>query len=122
MRQQLMELHIPGQNWGDFIIVEVPTPGEPNFYPQCISLQWFQERELTRAFPDATQNTKINGMNWLEYSRTIKYCSNHHLSPRQPMKDYLDLLGIDINTVPVCNSVWDFYTKIGYNKKTKSYL
>jgi hypothetical protein len=121
MRQQLFELHIPGQNWGDFIIVEVPTPGEDDFYPQVTSLSWFRDRELKRAFPDVSSGKLINGMDWMQYARTVKYCSDHHVSPRQTMKDYLDSMGVDINTVPVCKGVWDFYEKIGYNKKSKKY-
>lgn len=122
MRQRLIELHIPGQNEGQFFILEMPTPDEPNFYPQCISFQWFHSRELERAFPEVSSGKLKDGMNWVEYSRTVKYCSDHQVSPRQNMQDYLNNFDVDINTVPVCKGVWDFYDKIGYNRKTKKYI
>jgi hypothetical protein len=84
-------------------------------------LSWFRDRELKRAFPDVSSGKLINGMDWMQYARTVKYCSDHHVSPRQTMTDYLDSMGVDINTVPVCKGVWDFYEKIGYNKKSKKY-
>ena len=117
-----MELHIPGQEDSPFFIIEMPTPNEPNFYPQCISFQWFRDRELKRAFPEVSSGKLINGMNWMEYARTVKYCSEHHVGPNRPIKDYLDHFDVDINTVPVCKGLWDFYEKIGYDKKRKRYL
>lgn len=122
MRQYLLELHIPGREDGPFFILEMPTINEPNFYPQSISFQWFRERELNRAFPEVSSGKLKNGMNWMEYSRTVKYCSEHHVGTNRPIKDYLDHFDVDINNVPVCKGVWDFYEKIGYDKKTKRYL
>lgn len=118
MRQILIELNLPGKNYGDFFILEKPEGFDDNFYTQTISYQWFTEREMKRAFPDATSG-KLNGMSWVEYSNTIKYCSERERGTR--IKEYLDLVGIDINTVPVCKGVWDFYDKIGYDRKTKKY-
>ena len=120
MRQILIELHIPGQRIGNFFIVELPSPGEEGFYRQVCSYTWFHKRELDRAFPDATTNSKKNGMNWMQYARTIKYCSEH--TTHRGIKDLLDMVDVDINTVPVCKGVWDFYDKIGYDKKQKKYF
>lgn len=117
-----MELHEANRQSGDygkFFIVEMPTPNEDNFYPQCISFQWFRDRELKRAYPD-TSGKLIKGMNWLEYSRTVKYCGEQVTG--RPIKEYLDDIGVDINTVSVCKGAWDFYDKIGYDKKRKRYL
>ena len=121
MRQILIELHIPGKTFGDFYILEHPTYGEADFYRQSISYTWFRDRELNRAFPDLS-GKPINGMNWMEYAETIKYCSEHSGYPNRPYKDYLNVIHVDINTVPVCKGVWDFYDKIGYDRKLKKYL
>ena len=123
MRQHSMELHEANRQSGDygkFFIVEMPTPNEPNFYPQCISFTWFRDRELKRAYPEAGTGKLKNGMNWVEYSRTVKYCGEEVTG--RPIKEYLDDCGIDINTVPVCKGVWDFYNKIGYDHKKKKYI
>lgn len=120
MRQILIELNIPGQRFGDFYILEKPDCGEDDFYTQTISYQWFNERELKRAFPEVSSGKLVNGMNWVEYSRTIKYCSERATHAAR-VKEYLDNVGVDINTVPVCKGVWDFYEKIGYDKKRKKY-
>lgn len=118
MRQLLIELHIPGKEYGDFFILNKPTPGEDEFYIQSKSYSWFVERELKRAFPDLDGLYK--GMNWMQYRNTVKYCSEHSVFPRT-ISGYLDSMGVDINTVPVCNGVWDFYNKIGYDRKAKKY-
>ena len=120
MRQILIELNLPGKKYGDFFILEKPESYEDNFYPQEISYSWFHEREMKRAFPDISSGNLINGMSWVEYARTIKYCSERERGTR--IKEYLDLVGVDINTVPVCKGVWDFYDKIGYDRKTKKYV
>lgn len=122
MRQVLVELHTPGKEQRDFFILEHPTPGEPNFYTQAVSYSWFHDRELKRAFPTVGKhgNELINGLNWVQYSKTVKYCSEH--TSYQDLAKYLkDYIGIDINTVPVCKGVWDFYDKIGYDRKSKQY-
>lgn len=120
MRRILIELNTPDNNYGDHFILEKPECGEDNFYPQTISYQWFTEREMKRAFPDVSSGNLINGMTWMEYSRTIKYCSERERGNR--IKEYLDFIGVDINTVPVCNGVWDLYDKIGYDRKKKKYV
>jgi hypothetical protein len=120
MRQILIELHTPGESQGDFLILEHPTFGEDDFYPQAVSYSWFHDRELKRAFPDVSSGKLIDGMNWVEYASTIKYCSEH--TTYRGIKEHLDFFGIDINTVPVCKGVWDFYNKIGYDRKRKKYL
>lgn len=118
MRQLLIELHIPGKEYGDFFILNKPTPGEDEFYIQARSYSWFCERELKRAFPDLDGLHK--GMNWMQYRNTVKYCSEHSVFPRT-IGGYLDSMGVDINSVPVCNGVWDFYDQIGYDRKKKKY-
>ena len=121
MRQILIELNIPGQRYGEFFILEKPDVGEDNAYTQIISYSWFHDREMKRAFPDVTSGLPVkDSLNWAEYSRTIKYCSERETNPSR-IKGYLDLVGVDINTVPVCKGVWDFYDKIGYDKKRKKY-
>ena len=122
MRQVLVELHTPGKEFGDFYILEHPTPGEPEFYVQATSYSWFHDRELKRAFPKAGTSELVNRLNWVEYSRTVKYCSEHNPLPRESIADYLDRIDIDITTVPVCKGVWDLYTQIGYDRKTKTYV
>ena len=121
MRQILIELNIPGQRYGEFFILEKPDVGEDNAYTQIISYSWFCDRELKRAFPEVSSGKLVNGMNWVEHSRTIKYCSERETNVNR-IKDYLDCAGVDINTVPVCKGVWDFYDKIGYDKKRKKYI
>jgi hypothetical protein len=121
MRQILIELHIPGKEVGDFFILEHPTYGDKGFYPQCISYSYFHDRELNRAFPNGPQNTNENGLNWMQYARTVKYCSEHN-SYISSLKDYLAIRNININHVPVCKGVWDFYDKIGYDRKRKKYI
>lgn len=122
MRQILIELHTPGQRFGDFFILEHPSAGEDNFYQQAVSYSHFHTRELNRAFPDVSSGRLINGMNWMEYARSIKYCSEHHIHPGESVADYLARLDVDVNTVPVCRGVWDLYDKIGYDRKTKKYI
>lgn len=119
MKQILIELHTPGKEDRDFYILEHPTYGDKGFYTQCISYSWFHDRELNRAFPVGTQNTEKNGMNWMQYARTVKYCSEH--STYSSIQEHLALMNIDINHVPVCKGVWDFYDKIGYDRKRKKY-
>jgi hypothetical protein len=119
MRQILIELNIPGKNYGELFILEKPESSEDEFYTQTISYQWFMERELKRAFPDVSGKL-INGMNWVEYSRTIKHCAERETHATR-IKEYLDNASVDINTVPVCKGVWDFYDKIGYDHKRKKY-
>ena len=119
MREILVELHEPGKNLENFFIVELPTPGEDGFYRQVSSYSWFYKRELDRAFPDATRNTAKNGMNWMQYAKTIKYCSEH--STHHGMEEFLKMIEKDISQVTVCKGVWDFYDKIGYDRKKKRY-
>lgn len=121
MRQVLVELHSPERERGDFnfFILELPSPGEPEFYRQVSSFSWFRTRELNRAFPDVSSGNLIKGMDWVQYSRSIKYCSEH--TPRTSIQDYLKDFDIDIGTVPVCKGVWDFYEKVGYDRKEKKY-
>jgi hypothetical protein len=118
MRQILIELHTPGKQSTDFFILEHPTYGEPQHRWQAVSYTWFRDRELKRAFPNLDGLHK--GMNWMEYRNTVKYCSEHH--PSRPIKDFLDDMGVDINHVPVCKGVWDFYNKIDYDRKKKKYV
>ena len=122
MRQHLVELHIPGQRGSTFFIVEMPTYGEPDCLPQNRAFQAFLVRELKRAFPDESSGKLINGQDWMEYARRVKYCSEHRMGSRQIIKDSLDLFDVDINTVPVCNGIWDLYQQIGYDKNKKRYL
>jgi hypothetical protein len=124
MKQLLVELHTPGdtRDSGDFFILELPSPGEPEFYRQVSSWSWFRERELNRAFPDVSSGKLIKGLNWAQYARTIKYCSEHSGYVGTPDHEtYLKERDIDITTIPVCKNVWDFYDMIGYDRKTKKY-
>lgn len=117
-----MELHTPGLELGDFYILELPTYGKPEFYIQTVSYSYFHDRELKRAFPYGPTNIPENGMNWMQYARTIKYCSEHSGWPGKTVKEYLDGIGVDSSKVTVCKGVWDFYNKIGYDRKAKKYL
>lgn len=116
-----MELRTPGKELGDFFILEHPTYGEPEFYIQAVSYTYFRERELNRAFPDVTSGNLIKGMTWPQYASTIKYCTEHSGWPGKTIKEYLDGIGVDSSKVPVCKGVWDFYNKIGYDRKAKKY-
>jgi len=120
-----MELHEAGRGPGDvgtFFLVEIPTYGEPETYIQNTSFQWFRDRELERAFPN-TPGEITKGMNWAEYSRTIKYCGEHHWQrPNQTFEAYLEHWDVDPSTITVCKGIWDFYEKIGYDKKKKRYI
>lgn len=120
-RQILMELHIPGQQDGVFYIIDMPAYRDKGWYIQVTSFNWFRTRELNRAFPDATENTKRNGMNWMKYERTIKYTSEHHVHPNRTIQDYLSDIGVNYDTITYCDGVWDFYDKIGYDRKAKKY-
>lgn len=122
MRQILIELHTPGKEEGDLFILEHPSPNEDNFYPQAVSYTWFHDRQLKNAFPEVSSGQLINGMNWMEYAKTVKYCSEHQVSPRETISEFLENFGVDINTVSVCKGVWDFYDKIGYDRKKKKYV
>lgn len=122
MRQHLIELHIPGQEFGDFIILEMPSFGEPERYTQGISFDHFKSRELNRAYPDTSSGKLVNGLNWMQYARTLKYCTEHTTRSGQNILDILDSFEIDINNVPVCKGIWNFYDKIGYDYKKKKYL
>lgn len=124
MRRILIELHIPDKEEGDLFILEHPTYGDTNFYRQAVSYSHFRERELTKAFPDVSSGKSINGMNWVQYAKTVRYCSELHneLHHVGYISRYLNLINVDINTVPVCKDVWDFYAKIGYDRKKKKYI
>lgn len=121
MRQILIELHIPNA-LGEFYMLEHPTVGEPKFYTQAVSYTYFRERELKRAFPDVTSGNLIKGLTWVEYAATIKYCSEHSGWPGKSYEEYLAYIHIDIEQVPICKGVWDFYEKIGYDRKSKRYI
>ena len=119
MKQRLFELHVPGERFGTFYIVEMPSPGEPDFYRQAVSFKAFCTRELKRALPENTGD-----LDWVAYTRTIKYCSCsvHEPRPGESIARYLPELGEDPDTVPVCQGIWDFYEKIGYDRSTQKYI
>ena len=123
MKQKLFELHNPGTEYGDgqFYIVNMPGYHDKGWYVQGISYDWFRNRELKRAFPDGSDNTARNGMNWMQYAQTVKYCSEREPHPGSTIPEFLKFIGVDINTVPVCNGIWEFYDAIGYDRKRKKY-
>jgi hypothetical protein len=95
----------------EYYIVDV------NSYAENVSLSHFSRRELERAFP---VTIPISGMNWVDYSRTVKYfdVAQHKLS-----KKYMDeVLNILEDECIRCESVFDLYNKIGYDYKKKKYL
>ncbi len=116
-QQKLMALHIPGQPDAEFYIIDMPNRNDRDWYKQVTSFTWFRERELTRAFPDVSGHA----IDWMQYARTLKYTSEHQVHPKRTVQDYLTDFDIDINTVTYCNGVWDFYDKIGYDRKAKTY-
>jgi hypothetical protein len=117
MKQRLFELHEPGKTFGTFYIVEMPSRGEPDFYRQAVSFQAFCTRELNRAFPEDPLNR-----DWVAYAQTVKYCSVHEPRSGESIASLLTRLDEDPNTVPVCQGIWGFYEKIGYDRIAKKYI
>jgi hypothetical protein len=118
MRTILVELHIPNHD-SRWYTVDLPTVGEPDFYRVQTSWSWFRDRELKRAFPDVSGNL-IRGLNWVEYARTKKYCSEHTTAPHETMTEHLDRICRPAQ-ITRCDTVWQFYDSIGYNRITKKY-
>lgn len=115
MREVLITVQHPvvdGEVEQDHYLVEIPKVTDPGGYVQYISLSYFHDRELKRAFPELPEGT-----NWLAYADSIKYATvdwdpNYRLSN----------LGLDRSQIPVCKSLWDFYELAGYDRKAKRWL
>lgn len=86
-------------------MVLIPKFGEPGFYQQATSLNWFKDRELKRAFPDT------ESVDWVKHAQSIEYCSVQ-FADDQP----------DVKSVQTFTSLWDFYRHIRYDYKRKRYL
>ncbi len=110
MRQLLATLHIPGSDDDHYRIIEVPDYGENQFYVQSVSIDAFSRREVKKAFPELPP-----GVNWMEYARTIKYCTIDWNIGSASM------YGVNLNSLPVSKGVWQFYLDIGYDRVKKRY-
>jgi hypothetical protein len=122
MRERLLQLHDPSVPYDDekWFIVEMPEADEKKFYTQHISFTWFCERELKRAYPDESKIPK--GMNYAEYARSIKYCSDMTSFIPGGNSSFLQHAEIDPKNVIRCKGLFDFYEKVGYDRKKKKYI
>lgn len=86
-----------------FCIVDIPVNSKT--YAQRISLYWFRNRELGRAFPD---NPKPD---WVTFHKTVQWCD---LDSRERSWD-------GPADAPVFTDAYKFYEAIGYDRKRQRY-
>lgn len=99
MRQVLMAVEMPSQSI-QYYIIKMPTGTEYQAYQQSKSLSHFILRDkFCFEIITHTDNHVIQG--WIQ---KIEEAGNSTINPI------------------TCNGVYDFYNKIGYDKKKKKYI
>lgn len=104
----------------EYYIINIPEYGEKGNYTQGLSISYFTSRELKR-FSDMYRDKKPPSF-WydIEQKHGFDYDRNFRLEGHEISRKYQE----ELDNLPhiVCNSVWEFYEKIGYDRKTKKYL
>lgn len=104
VRTDFAVLHTPGKPDQFFEIVRKPVTDKGG-YVEAISLTWFQERELKRAFPDGAYN-----------HRTIKYCSLIYERSGAYREEFPEIPVVQVE------GVFEFFKLIGYDYKAQRYI
>lgn len=111
MKQVIVWQHnLPGSDPDRFFIVELPVRPEKGYFNTSRSFSWFCHRELERAFPS-------NKEDWVQYAKGVTYCTEEHR-----VDWFCANMPIDKDTIPVCKSLAEFYSAIGYDIKKKRYI
>lgn len=98
----------------DYYVISCPTPREPNFYRQMKSFHCFEMREITKCLKHP------NSKHCLVLDPICRKTPNSTL---EEIYEFLEkYLFVDTKLVIHCNDVYDFYEKIGYDRKKKKYV
>jgi len=87
----------------------------PRWGQQMTSLNWFNERELGRAFGDQVCAAKT-------YDGKTQYTSTRVLTPVEQMMHERSYPEFPVDQMKSYSSVWDLYAAIGYDYKRQRYV
>jgi len=95
-----------------FFMVKIPSVSEPGFYRQGVSMDCFRSRELNRFYKKYLKKQKEK---YCQIFREDEFNDSN-------LKWILSHNNIDMDTLPIFDTIFDFYTHINYDYKKKKYL
>lgn len=103
-----------------YYIINIPEYNTKGHYHQSLSLGYFTNRELNR-FYDMYRGLKPYSI-WYSIKSKYEFDLERDNQLKSNFQCIIDLQK-ELDNLPhiVCNGVWDFYEKIGYDRKTKKY-
>ena len=109
----------PDGVWLVIFKVKTPVVGEKDFYRSTVSLQSFGQNENKRLYLANVAGEKLKDDRYSVYSE-YEFELYDVMMSKAPSKEFVNKW----KSVKIvnCESVWDFYAKIGYNHKKKKYL
>jgi len=121
----MVVLHVPGKP--DVPHVLMLGNKSPQLSAQIRSIQYFKRREADRV--GLTSRFSLGLGEYMRLSKLIRYCSVTPISTQNGQCERLPFDSLacverehgPIDTWAQCESIWELYRAIGYNRKRKRY-